>query len=138
MRCVVCKKEAEIKILAPFCSQCFITHYQRRVERVIKRWQLISKNERILVCVSGGKDSLSCAEVLYQLKDRFQFELAVLHLDVNFSRCANERTKKLLKNFVRKGTFLFILLLLRSISTSKKLKKFLKFPQDLGVAPADF
>jgi|UniRef100_A0A7V5Y062 tRNA(Ile)-lysidine synthase TilS/MesJ len=99
MRCVVCKKEAEIKILAPFCSQCFITHYQRRVERVIKRWQLISKNERILVCVSGGKDSLSCAEVLYQLKDRFQFELAVLHLDVNFFRCANERTKKVVEKF---------------------------------------
>ncbi|MEO0120896.1 MAG: ATP-binding protein [candidate division WOR-3 bacterium] len=101
MKCVVCKRNAEIKVLASFCPDCFITHYERRVERLIKRWRLVSKGDRILICVSGGKDSLSCAEVLYRLKNRFQYEIGVLNLDVNIPQCSNERTKKVVEEFCK-------------------------------------
>jgi tRNA(Ile)-lysidine synthase TilS/MesJ len=97
MRCIACKKPAEIKITQPFCSECFTKHYQRRVERTIKKFKLIEKKDKVLVAVSGGKDSLSCADVLWQLG----FDISVLHVDVGIKRCTNPRTKRVVEEFCK-------------------------------------
>lgn len=105
MRCIACKRPSEFNVIQPFCHQCFLRHYQRRVERTIKKFKLIEKNDKVLVAVSGGKDSLSCADVLWNLG----FEISVLHVDVGIKRCSNPRTKKVVEEFCkeRKIPFLF-------------------------------
>lgn len=97
MKCISCKRSAEIKILYPFCKDCFIKHYLRRVERVIKRFGLIEKNDRILVAVSGGKDSLACAQSLYLLGCKF----SVLYVDVNLPKCSTEKARNLVERFCK-------------------------------------
>jgi len=99
MRCFVCKKPTDLKIIRPICKDCFIKLYERKVERLIKKFELIKKGERILVAVSGGKDSLSCAHVLNKLKHLLGFTMECLYIDVGILTCTNERTERVIKKF---------------------------------------
>ncbi len=49
------------------CKRDFETWFLRQLERTIKRFNMFSKNDRILVGVSGGKDSLSLFHALASL-----------------------------------------------------------------------
>lgn len=51
---------------AAFCAPCFLKFFRRQVEKGIKSQNMFTKDERILVAVSGGKDSLS---LLLELKE---------------------------------------------------------------------
>jgi uncharacterized protein (TIGR00269 family) len=101
MKCVACKGEAKVKFIYAFCKDCFIRHYERRVRRLINKFKLIQRGDRILVAVSGGKDSLSCAEVLVSLRPIYKFELAVLHIDVGIPACTNFRTEEVIRSFCK-------------------------------------
>lgn len=122
MKCISCKKPAEIKITQPFCSECFLKHYQRRVERTIKKFKLIQKNDKVLVAVSGGKDSLSCADVLHQLG----FEIAVLHIDVGIKRCTNERSKQVVEKFCKERNIPFHFTSFEDFFDIEDINKFFK------------
>ena len=67
MKCTRCRAPAEINLRshhAAFCRPCFIMYFQRQVERTIKRDLMFTPEERVLVAVSGGKDSLALWDVL--------------------------------------------------------------------------
>ncbi len=51
------------------CSECFIKNVRERIEREIKRYKMINSNERILLALSGGKDSFVLLDVLSELHD---------------------------------------------------------------------
>lgn len=101
MKCKRCGKEAQINILAPFCESCFKIHYEKRVENLVRKYNLIRRGDKVLVAVSGGKDSLSCALVLSKLKDKIGFDMEILTMDVNTS-CVKEDIKDIVENFSRK------------------------------------
>lgn len=52
-----------------------------KVKNIIKRYGLIKKNDRIVVGVSGGPDSLALLCVLNSLKKEFNLRLHIAHLD---------------------------------------------------------
>lgn len=108
-RCVSCKKDAQVDILYPFCEDCFIKHYLRRVEKIIKKFKLVEENDNILVCVSGGKDSLSCADVLNQYRNTYSFQIGILHIDVGLYECTNERTLQVVERFAQERNIPFYL-----------------------------
>jgi len=56
---------------------------RRDVGRAIGDFNLIEDGERVLVCVSGGKDSHAMADILWDLKRRapVDFEMTALNLD---------------------------------------------------------
>lgn len=67
MKCKICKAEAVVKLRAhnsAFCRDCFLAFFEREVERGIEKAHLFTREDRILVAISGGKDSLS---LLYEL-----------------------------------------------------------------------
>lgn len=67
MKCTRCRERAEINLRshnAAFCKPCFILYFQRQVERTIAKDKMFTPDERILVAVSGGKDSLALWDVL--------------------------------------------------------------------------
>ncbi len=47
-----------------FCRACFLFFFQRRVGRAIDHEKMFDRSSRILVAVSGGKDSLALWDVL--------------------------------------------------------------------------
>lgn len=70
MKCKTCAAKAVIEVRrhnAAFCKGCFSTHVERQVQRTIDAEKMLSKGDRVLVAVSGGKDSLSLWEVLHRL-----------------------------------------------------------------------
>ena len=70
MNCTSCKVKAVLKLPrhnAAFCRTCFIDFTQEQVEKAITSQSMFTKNDRVLVAVSGGKDSLALWNILLQL-----------------------------------------------------------------------
>ncbi len=70
MKCKRCSEKAAIKLRshnAAFCKTCFLFVFERNVERSIARDEMFTYDDRILVAVSGGKDSLALWDVLHRL-----------------------------------------------------------------------
>ncbi|UCD03935.1 MAG: TIGR00269 family protein [Candidatus Woesearchaeota archaeon] len=61
MKCQVCnKQEAKIKLDhlgKTVCKNCFARSIERRIRRTIRDYNLLKDKDKILVAVSGGKDS---------------------------------------------------------------------------------
>jgi tRNA-5-methyluridine54 2-sulfurtransferase len=73
MRCKRCGGAASIEIRrhnAAFCSDCFVHHVREQVKRTIKGFDMLRPEDRVLVAVSGGKDSLALWDVLLDLDYR--------------------------------------------------------------------
>lgn len=58
-----------------------------RFARAINDYQLVQENDRIAVCISGGKDSMLMAKLFQELKrhNKFPFELTFLVMDPGYS-----------------------------------------------------
>src|SRR5258708_32137250 len=70
MRCRRCRAPAIIELRrhnAAFCSECFVRHCRDQVARAIHDFSMINAGERVLVAVSGGKDSLGLWDLLLEL-----------------------------------------------------------------------
>jgi uncharacterized protein (TIGR00269 family) len=70
MKCVRCRARPELHLRAhnaAFCRPCYLMFFRRRVERTIERDHMFRAGERLLVAVSGGKDSLALWDVLATL-----------------------------------------------------------------------
>ena len=71
MICSRCKtNQAEIEIIrhhAVFCRDCFLSFFRNQVQKAIKKWDMFQDDDKILIAVSGGKDSLSLWSVLLEL-----------------------------------------------------------------------
>jgi len=69
-KCRRCRQPAVIELRrhnAAFCQPCFIKHFQDQVKRAIKDFDMLEPEDRVLVAVSGGKDSLALWDVLLDL-----------------------------------------------------------------------
>jgi len=64
---------------------------------LIKRFKLIRENEKVLVAVSGGKDSLSCAFVLKKFENKFGHRTEALHINVGVPKYSEEAEKTVRK-----------------------------------------
>jgi tRNA-5-methyluridine54 2-sulfurtransferase len=70
MNCTKCKTKAVMKLPrhnAAFCKTCFNGFVHDQVGKAIKSQKMFGKDERILVAVSGGKDSLALWDILLKL-----------------------------------------------------------------------
>ena len=70
MKCTVCKEPAVIDIRrhnANFCQEHFLRLCRDQVARAIKDFAMLAPQERALVAVSGGKDSLAVWDILLEL-----------------------------------------------------------------------
>ncbi len=70
--------------------------------RAINQYDLVQENDRIAVCISGGKDSMLMAKLFQELKrhDKFPFELVFLVMDPGYSpanRAIIEKNARLMK-----------------------------------------
>jgi uncharacterized protein (TIGR00269 family) len=91
MKCFFCKEEGMINIEGKnYCKECFLKIYERKVERLIKRFSLILPDDKVLVCISGGKDSISLGYVLKKLG----YDFEALWIDVGVRKCKDERLEK--------------------------------------------
>jgi uncharacterized protein (TIGR00269 family) len=70
MKCRRCREPAVIELRrhnAGFCAECFLRHCREQVRRALVDFEMIQPGERVLVAVSGGKDSLGLWHILRAL-----------------------------------------------------------------------
>jgi uncharacterized protein (TIGR00269 family) len=70
MKCRVCREPAVIDVRrhnAGFCHPCFVKHCCDQVTRAVESFGMFGPDDRILVAVSGGKDSLALWDLLLRL-----------------------------------------------------------------------
>ena len=70
MKCRRCKAPAIVELRrhnAAFCRGCFLRHVREQVKRAIEAYDMLGPADRVLVAVSGGKDSLALWDVLLDL-----------------------------------------------------------------------
>jgi uncharacterized protein (TIGR00269 family) len=70
MKCRRCKAPAIVELRrhnAAFCRDCFLRHVREQVKRAIEAYAMLQPSDRVLVAVSGGKDSLALWDVLLDL-----------------------------------------------------------------------
>lgn len=81
MKCKVCKAEAVISLPshnAAFCKDHFEKFFMKQVSTGIRRRKLLEPDDKILVALSGGKDSLGLMYVLAELG----YNVTGLHIDL--------------------------------------------------------
>lgn len=62
MKCKICGQLAHVALAshnAAFCASCYRNFFSRQVSRAIEGQKLFSRGEKVLVALSGGKDSLA-------------------------------------------------------------------------------
>jgi uncharacterized protein (TIGR00269 family) len=70
VKCKVCREHAVVDVRrhnAAFCGDHFLEHVRRQVVRTIKDFSMFRADDRLLVAVSGGKDSLAVWDILLDL-----------------------------------------------------------------------
>jgi tRNA-5-methyluridine54 2-sulfurtransferase len=70
VKCRVCRGPAIIDVRrhnANFCAEHFVAHCEEQVRRTIDKFDMVAPGERVLVAVSGGKDSLALWDILVRL-----------------------------------------------------------------------
>src|ERR687885_3024982 len=70
MRCIRCRAPASVEVRrhrSAFCAGCYPGWFRNQVARAIEEDAMFRKDDRILVAVSGGKDSLALWHALTRL-----------------------------------------------------------------------
>jgi tRNA(Ile)-lysidine synthase TilS/MesJ len=84
---------------AAFCPDCFFVFFRGQVEEGIRRFSLFSPSDRVLVCVSGGKDSLVLWDILAELGYRTEG----LHIDLGIEGYSARSREKVLAYAAARG-----------------------------------
>ncbi|MEX0875368.1 MAG: ATP-binding protein [Actinomycetota bacterium] len=69
-KCRRCRGRAVVELRrhnAAFCKECFLHFFRGQVERAIEKEDMLARTDRVVVAVSGGKDSLALWDVLIDL-----------------------------------------------------------------------
>jgi len=67
VKCTRCRGHAIIELRrhnAAFCAPDFVDFFRNQVREAIRKYRMLTRDERVLVAVSGGKDSLALWDVL--------------------------------------------------------------------------
>ncbi len=94
MRCKKCSQKASLEIRrhrAAFCREHLLEHLQNQVARAIKKFRMFSLEERLLVAVSGGKDSLALWDMLLDMG----YKVDGLYIDLGIPEYSRSSRKKI-------------------------------------------
>ena len=103
MKCKRCRR-AEAAVDLPshhsaFCPDCFFVFFRRQVKEGIRKFRLLSPEDRVLVCVSGGKDSLVLWDVLMELG----YQTEGLYIDLGIEGYSERSREKVLAYAAARG-----------------------------------
>ena len=97
MKCQKCRQKAVIKISranAKYCKLCFDEFFVSQIKRVLSKDKMALRDDRILVAVSGGKDSLALWHVLIQLG----YQTAGIHIDLGIGSYSESSSEKVCRS----------------------------------------
>ncbi len=97
MKCKVCKEPAVVCLPshnAAFCPGCYEKFYMKQVREGIRKRKLLNRDDKVLVALSGGKDSLSLMYALAEL----DYDVTGLHIDLGIPN-SSEKARAVIEDF---------------------------------------
>lgn len=88
MKCRKCGAAAVINMRQhklALCSEHYLAWLPEQVERFIEKYRMFTRSEKVLVAVSGGKDSLGLWDILHRLSYRTEGLYIGLGIEQNYS-----------------------------------------------------
>ncbi len=107
MRCQRCKGTATVEVRrhhTAFCNAHFIEFFDRQVQRAIEQERMFTRGDRILVAVSGGKDSLALWDVLRRLG----YTTTGLYINLGIGEYSQESHRKAVAYTTSQGAELLV------------------------------
>ncbi|KAF7697554.1 Cytoplasmic tRNA 2-thiolation protein 1 [Cucumispora dikerogammari] len=113
MPCEMCLKPARLfrsLTKQKTCINCFLTQFENDIHTTITNNNMFQLNDRVAVCVSGGKDSTVLAHVLHRLNHKYNYgiTLHLLSIDEGIKNYRDDSIKVVEKNKVDYGLPLHI------------------------------
>ncbi len=126
-RCTICKSKGKNNKAIVFlkhhrlalCKEHFLSWFEKRVEKTIKEFKMLKKEDNILVAVSGGKDSLA----LWNTLNKLGYKTEGLYIDLGigeYSENSKDLSEKFAKNLGLKLNIISLKENLYSIPTIKE------------------
>ncbi len=106
MQCTKCHGKAIIELQrhnAAFCRPHYLEYFYNQVEHSIKRHRMFTRDDRVLVAVSGGKDSLGLWHALLHLG----YRASGLHLHLGIGEYSSRSYQKAVQFAQERGLELF-------------------------------
>jgi uncharacterized protein (TIGR00269 family) len=107
MRCRKCHGTATVEIRrhhTAFCSEHFLEFFERQVARAIEHERMFTRDDRVLVAVSGGKDSLALWDVLRRLG----YDATGMYINLGIGEYSQESQRKTVAYAESRGAELLI------------------------------
>lgn len=108
MRCTFCEKEAVLRLRHAnlrLCPEHLVARVEKEAEKAIREFHMFTPEEKILVAVSGGKDSLG----LWQILTKLGYQADGLYIDLGIAGYS-ERSQGFCEAFAReRGLTLHVL-----------------------------
>jgi len=103
IKCKICQKVKEGVHLKSYnlkiCFDCFLNFFRKRVKETIEKFRMFTKEEKIAVAISGGKDSIALAKVLKDLG----YNITLFHINCQIKeRNYSENLQRTVKEFAKK------------------------------------
>lgn len=90
-----------------FCKDHYIQWFLRQTQLTIKKYHLFSPNERVLLAVSGGKDSLALWDALVQLG--YQCDGVHINLGIDDGLSYSNKSEDRTRSFAERGNLKLII-----------------------------
>ncbi len=100
MRCSFCEKEAVLRLRHAnlrLCPEHLVARVEKQAQKAIGGFRMFTPEERILVAVSGGKDSLG----LWQILTKLGYKADGLYIDLGISEYSR-RSREFCEGFAQK------------------------------------
>ena len=121
-KCRICGNKAIIYMphhRLALCKEHFVEWFERYTERTIKEFKMFTKKDRILVAISGGKDSLSLWHVLRKLG----YEADGLYIDLGIGEYSKKSKEKVERFAQRINARVIVVDLKEELATIPELKE---------------
>jgi uncharacterized protein (TIGR00269 family) len=127
MKCRRCSANAVISLPShntAFCPECFLEFFSKQVDKGIQEYHLMSRQDKILIALSGGKDSLA---LMLEL-GRQGYDVTALHIDLGIPN-SSPAARGVVERFCKKYDFPLIIRDMEQEGLAiPKVKKALKRP----------
>lgn len=72
------------------CKDCFIESIEKKVIRTVKKENLLDKGDKVLVALSGGKDSVTTLEILNSFREMNIIDICAVTVDEGIANYRQE------------------------------------------------
>lgn len=105
-KCRFCDKKAVVYLRYAnlrLCKDHFVEFVEKRVKRTIEKYKLIRRGDKVLVAVSGGKDSVVLLDILRRLSEVYDFYIHGLTIDLGIHSYSPVYVEVARENYKRLG-----------------------------------